>query len=253
MASESIGSLPGIEISNSTIAIVGTVALFGIGAHLLGQWLAPRKEHHAIHVARQTEEPTIFEAMYGEAVATASHPESVHRNADRVHAAIRQRTPRIQELISRAHNGDIGPDKVAEGVRNNVQDVMDQLEIPTNPHPSAASPELIKLFNNQRQHHLTNHFAVPGGLILDPYERRYLDHQAMALAAQTDPQARVLANESARQARDTARLGALRQHHAQRQAHIQARELEQLTDLQQRGARLSAKEDILQNRLIGVV
>jgi hypothetical protein len=249
----SIGSSAGIEISNSTIAIVGTVALFGIGAHLLGKWLAPRPQQHAVHVARQTEEPTIFEAMYGEAVATASHPETVHRNADRVQAAIKQRTPRIQQLVSRAHNGDIGPDKVAEGVRNNVQDVMDQLEIPTDPHPSAASPELKTLFEAQRQSHLTHQFNVPGGLILDPSERRWLDHQAMSYAVTRDPQARVVARDAARDAREAARLGALRQRQAQRQAQIHARELEQLGDINQRTARLDSRADILENKLTGVV
>ncbi len=222
--------MPGIEISNSVVAIVGTVALVGIGAHLLGKWLAPKPDH-AIHVARQTDEPTIYEAMYGEAVATATHPETVHRNADRVHAAIRQRSPRIQELVGRAHRGDIGPDQVAEGVRANVHDVLDQLEIPSNPHPSAASPELIRLFHNQRQHHLTNRFAVPGGLILDPYERRYLEHQSMALVGETDPQMRVMLADRQRQAKDRQRLAGLRQHQAHRQSVIDG--LDQGVRLQQ--------------------
>lgn len=219
-------------VSNDVVAIIGGVAIIGIGAHLVNSLLRPKQR--AFDIEHKTDEPTLMEAMYGEITASASHPEQVHSNQDRVQAAIKQRIPRMQHLAQKAKDGVIGPDKVAEGIHNNARDVLEQLEIPSQPHPTSAPPALVELFKNQRKEHLTNRYNVPGGLILDPYERRWLEKEAMSYQATTDPVDRVARRDAARDAAEAARLARIREAHADRQQYIAARYMEEQQDRLQR-------------------
>ena len=95
-----------------------------------------------------------------------------------------QRAPHIKELIMKGHNGQYGPGKMAEGVQNMAEDILLQFDIPSRPHDSAANPRLVQLFKNQRREGINYRYAVPGGLVLDPAERQYLDKEIMSYAGE---------------------------------------------------------------------
>lgn len=223
-------------VSNEVIAIIGGVAIIGIGAHLLGEWLKPKRPRiiETIRSGPDSMPPTIIDAMYGEIADNATNPSQVHANRDRVHAAIKQRIPRLQQLSDRHAKGEIGPDKLAQGIQRNAHDVMDDLGIPSSPHPAAASPPLVKLFQNQRAAEMSRRYYAPGQLILNTPERRYLEHQAMSMAATTDPIERHRKKEAIKDAREAARLAALTQKHQERQQFILQKHLEQIQDKQAR-------------------
>lgn len=223
-------------ISNEVVAIIGGVAIIGIGAHLLGSWLKPKPAPivETIRSGPNETPPTVIDAMYGEIANNATNPNQVHANRDRVHAGIKQRMPRLQQLSERFSKGEIGPHKLAQGIHRNASEVMEDLGIPQGPHPASASPILVKLFQKQREELTAGRYHHPGDLILNTPERRYLEHQAMSYAATTDPVQRQIKKDQIQDARHAARLAALQQMHAQRQAFVNAKQLEQIQDKQAR-------------------
>lgn len=211
-------------VSNDVVAIIGGVAIIGIGAHLLGEILKPRPQfsHTSNLGSGGGETPTLIESMYAECADSATHPEQVHRNKDRVLAAIKQRIPRLQTLTERYAKGKIGRDKIGQGIQRNARDVLDQLEIPSEPHPSAAPPALVRLFEEQRQHHMSRQYHHPGQLILNGAERKYYENEAMSYAVTTDPVERQRKKDNIKAQAEMQRLAALRAAHAARQAAIQS-------------------------------
>lgn len=226
------GSRAGVVfgVSNEVIGIIGGVAIIGIGAHLLGEWLRP-KQHFSRDMGSGGEKPVIVDAMYGECAAAATHPDQVHRNKDRVMASIKQRIPRLQQLVER-HGND--PMKLAEGIHRNARDVLEDMEIPSQPHPSAAPPELVRLFQAQRQDNMARDYHYPGQLIIDPAERSYLENEAMSYAVTTDPVQRFRKKEELRDMAEIQRLAYLRQKYAERHAYIQQKDIEHLQDKAER-------------------
>lgn len=206
----------GFGLSNVAVAVIGSVAIGAIGAHLLQSIFAPKPRHYTPVFNTERESIDMADTLFGEVLANTSHPSSVTQNADRVHTAIKQRLPRIKYLLDRKHRGEIGSHKIAEGIHNNAQDIIDELGIPSNPHPAAMSPNVLDDIKRARKHDLANVNVPPGGLILNPFERRYADHQAMSYQGITDPVMKVHRKEQINKARQLQRLQELR---ADKMAH----------------------------------
>ena len=184
-----VGLGVGASASNTAVAVGGTVLLALIGGHLITklaeehhhkQWRKQRP-HHVVGVMNHRH---VMDSIYDECLNSASHPHTVHRNRDRIYHAMHQRAPHIKELIMKGHNGQYGPGKMAEGVQNMAEDILLQFDIPSRPHDSAANPRLVQLFKNQRREGINYRYAVPGGLVLDPAERQYLDKEIMSYAGE---------------------------------------------------------------------
>lgn len=185
----------GFGISNTAVGVAGAVALALIGGYTITKLAKENMEkhywrgrHHGIHHAHQWQgvmsHRHIMDSIYNECVMNASHPETVHKNRDRIYRAIHQRAPHVKELIMKGHKGEYGPGKMAEGIQNMSEDILLQFDIPQKPHESAANPRLVQLFKNQRHNDINYRYSIPGGLVLDPYERQYLDKEILSYAGE---------------------------------------------------------------------
>ena len=207
----------GLNVSNAAIGVGGLVVLGAIGAHLISNiWAGPKKR--ALTVAHKTSEPTMMETMFAEAQAMATDPTVVGRNADRVAEAVKQRRDYIKTLRDKLHSGQISHQHFAHAMQQHASDVLDQLGIAQNPHPTSLPSDSIQLFKNQRIGGMTDRFAVPGGMILDPEERAWLEHQTMSYQGSADESTRFHLQETARKQAEEARLAALRLRWRERQA-----------------------------------
>lgn len=188
-----IGVGIGAQASTGAVAVVGTVALALIGGHLISEaihhhhkkqyWRHHRRQalhpHHGVMSHRH-----VMDSIYNECIMSASHPATVHKNRDRIYRAIHQRAPHVKELLLKGHSGRYGPHRMAEGIQNMSEDILSQFEIPQRPHESAANPRLVQAFKNQRHNDINYRYSVPGGLVLDPYERQYLDKEILSYAGE---------------------------------------------------------------------
>lgn len=210
----------GLKVSDPAVGVVGLVALGAIGAHLISSILSPKRR--ALKVAEKTSTPSIHEAMFSEIEAMASDPGMVGRNADRVNEALKQRRDYIKTLREKVNSGHISHQNFAEAIQQHASDVMDQLGIPQSPHPSALHPDYMKNYKSHRVSQIMQDMAVPGGLILDPEEKAFVEHQQMSYPAQVDNTKRFALNEAAKLQAENARLNLLRQRIRNSQAHRQA-------------------------------
>lgn len=210
----------GLKVSNAAIGVGGLVMLGAIGAHLITSVLTGKKQR-AETVAVKTSTPSIHEAMFGEAQAMATDPTVVDRNADRVNEALKQRRDYIQILRQKVQNGQIDLSQFTDAIQQHSSDVLDQLGIAQNPHHSAVHPEHVKAHKQFRQHKLMDQFTVPGGMILDPEEKSYVEHLKMKYSYPGETE-RFAAREAALKQAEQTRLNMLRQRYREQQAHLQA-------------------------------
>lgn len=185
-----VGVGASVGVSNTVFAVGGTVLLALIGGHVITQLAnANRKKHYWKHRPHHWKgimsHRHIMDEIYHECLQRCSHPMTVHKNRDRIYRAIHQRAPHVKELIMKAHNGKYGPHKMAEGIQNMSEDILVQFDIPQKPHESAANPRLVQLFENQRHNDINYRYSIPGGLVLDPYERQYLDKEVLSYAGES--------------------------------------------------------------------
>ena len=199
----------GLKVSDPAVGVVGLVALGAIGAHLVTSILSGPKRR-ALTVAHKTSTPSIHEAMFGEIQAMATDPGIVNRNADRVNEALKQRRDYIKTLREKVNSGLITQQQFVEGIQQHASDVMDQLEIPQGPHPASHHPDHMKLWKNFRASQLQQDLATPGGLILDPEERAFVEHQQMAYPAQVDQTNELALREATKKQMEAQRLEVLR-------------------------------------------
>lgn len=206
----------GLKLSNPAIAVGGLVVLGVVSAHLISNILnGPKKR--ALNVEAKTSPATMHEAMFGEIQAMATDPSMVDRNADRVNEAIKQRRDYMKSLKEKLNRGEIGYQQLSDALQQHASDVMEQLEIPQNPHQASVHPDSLNLFKEHRRHHLTSKFAVPGGLMLDPEERAFIEHQKMAYSYQGTEQDRQATKDIIKDQIIAQRLAELRARQRERQ------------------------------------
>lgn len=181
----------GFGISNEAVAVAGAVGLALIGGYVVSNVaheLIHKKYWHGKHRANYIHgimsHRHVMDSIYDECLNSASHPRTVHQNRDRIYRAIHQRAPHVKELVMKGHNGVYGPHKMAEGIQNMSEDILMQFDIPQKPHESAANPRLVQAFKNQRRNDINYRYSVPGGLVLDPHERQYLDKEILSYAGE---------------------------------------------------------------------
>lgn len=205
----------GLKISNPAIGIGGLVLIGAIGAHLISGIFA---KNRVMTVEHKTSLPSIHEAMFGEVRAMATDPTMVDRNADRVNEALKQRRDYIKTLREKVKNGQISHQQFASAIQQHSSDVLDQLGMPQNPHPSSFHQDGVNWFKQHRISQLQKDFAAPGGLLLDPEEQAYVEHQLLSYPAETN---RFALKEAVKKQAENARLTLLRQKRREHQLAMQ--------------------------------